>query len=124
MQRFDRAIESLEQALHSPPRFQQSWRHIVRQRADEIADVLTSESPVAVDSWLAARVSHLERERTRLLARLTVLGTLLSDGLSDGTELESVRDRFHRLLLDVRHHHQRLNDLAYDALALDVGGSE
>ena len=120
MQRFDRAIESLEQALHSPPRFQQSWRHIVRQRADEVADVLTSESPVAVDSWLAARVGHLERERTRLLARLTVLGALLSDG----SELDSVRDRFHRLLLDVRHHHQRLNDLAYDALALDVGGSE
>ena len=40
---------------------------------------------------------------------------------TEGTELESVRDRFHRLLLDVRHHHQRLNDLAYDALALDVG---
>jgi hypothetical protein len=119
MQRFDRAIESLEQALHSPPRFQQSWRHIVRQRADEVADVLTAESPVAVDSWLTARVSHLERERNRLLARLTVLGALLTDG----SELDPVRDRFHRLLLDVRHH-QRLNDLVYDALALDVGGSE
>jgi hypothetical protein len=120
MKRFENAMESLEQALHSPPRFQQSWRHIVRQRADEVAAVLTCESPVAVDSWLAARVSRLERERNRLLARLTVLARLLGEG----SDPESVRERFHRLVLDIRHHHQRLNDLAYDALALDVGGSE
>ena len=49
-----------------------------------------------------------------------MLGTLLADS----TDLEQVRDSLCRLMRDVRHHHQRVNDLAYDALALDVGGSE
>ncbi len=120
MQRFEHLVESLEQALQSPPRFQQSWGHIVRQRARQVADALLTESPVAVDSWLAARVGHLERERNALLTRLAVLGTMLSES----TDVEPVRDSFSRLVRDVRHHHQRLNDLAYDALALDVGGSE
>jgi acyl dehydratase len=120
MQRFEDAVERLEQALQTPPRFQHSWGHIVRQRARQVADALISENPVAVDSWLAARVSHLERERNRLLTRLSVLGSLVSES----TDPESVRESFRRLVLDVRHHHQRLNDLAYDAIALDVGGSE
>ena len=120
MQRFENAIQSLELALHSPPRFRQSWCHIVRQRVDDLAEVLTCESPVAVDSWLAARVGHLERERRGLLSRLSVLATMLTEG----SDPEMLRDRFHRFVRDVRHHHQRLNDLAYDALALDVGGSE
>ena len=120
MQRFEHAVDSLEQALQSPPSFRQSWGHIVRQRAGQVAEALTAESPVIVDSWLAARAGHLERERNTLLTRLSVLGTLLGES----TELETVRDSFTRLLCDVRHHHQRVNDLAYDALALDVGGSE
>ena len=120
MQRFEHAIDSLEEALHSPPRLQQSWGHIVRQRTKHVADALTAESPVAVDSWLAARVGHLERERNRLLTRLSVLGTMLAET----ADLEQVRDSLCRLMRDVRHHHQRVNDLAYDALALDVGGSE
>lgn len=120
MQRFENAVESLEQALQSPPRFQQSWGHIVRQRAGHVADALTAESPVAVDSWLAARASHLDRERNRLLTRLSVLRSLLDAT----TDVEPVRESLRRLLRDVRHHHQRVNDLTYDALALDVGGSE
>ena len=120
MQRFENAVESLEQALQSPPRFQRSWGHIVRLRAVQVAEALTAESPVAVDSWLAARVAHLERERNRLLTRLTVLGAMLSES----ADVDSVRESFRRLVLDVRHHHQRVNDLAYDALALDVGGSD
>ena len=120
MERFESALESLEQALQSPPRLQQSWRHIVRHRAGQVADALTAEGPVAVDSWLSARAGHLERERNMLLTRLSILRTLLAEA----SDVEQVRDNMRRLLLDVRHHHQRVNDLAYDALALDVGGSE
>lgn len=120
MQRFENAVESLEAALQSPPRLQQPWRHIVRQRASQVAEALTAESSVATDPWLSARAGHLERERNSLLARLSVLGTLLAES----TDLETVRESLRRLVLDVRHHHQRVNDLVYDALALDVGGSE
>jgi hypothetical protein len=120
MQRFEHAVEGLEEALKSPPRLQQSWGHIVRRRAAQVAEALTAESPVAVDSWLSARAGQLERERNRLLTRLSVLGTLLAES----TDLEKVRDGLCRLVLDVRHHHQRMNDLTYDELALDVGGSD
>ena len=120
MQRFENAVESLEQALLSPPRLSRPWGHIVRQRAARVADALTAESPVAVDPWLAARAGCLERERNNLLSRLSVLGSLLAEA----PDPEPVRESLRRLLLDVRHHHQRVNDLVYDALALDVGGSD
>lgn len=120
MQRFEVAVDSLEHALLSPPTFQQSWDHIVRQRVAGVADALTAESPVAIDPWLTARASHLDRERDRLLTRLTVL----LSRLGEATDVEAVRDSLCQLLRDVRRHHQRVNDLAYDALALDVGGSE
>lgn len=120
MQRFENAVESLEQALRTPPRLSQSWSHIVRHRAGQVADALTAESAVAVDPWLSARANRLERERVRLLARLAVLRTTLTDA----ADPEPVRETLSRLLLDVRHHHQRVTDLAYDALSLDVGGSD
>jgi len=120
MQSFELAVDSLEQALQSPPRLQKSWGHIVGQRATEVAEALTAESPVAMDSWLSARAGNLERERSTLLTRLAVLGTLLAES----PDLEPVRDSLRRLAGDVRRHHQRVNDLTYDALALDVGGSE
>jgi hypothetical protein len=120
MLRIELAVDGLERALQSPPSFQQSWRDIVRHRARQVADALTAESPVARESWLSARAGHLDRERNRLLARLSVLGSLLCES----TDLDQVRDSLSRLALDVRHHHQRMNDMAYDELALDVGGSE
>ena len=120
MQSFELAVDGLEQALQSPPRFQRSWGHIVRQRASEVADALTAESPVAMDCWLHARAGNLERERSHLLTRLAVLRTRLGES----ADLEQVRDGLRRLAGDVRRHHQRVNDLTYDALALDVGGSE
>lgn len=120
MQNFEHAVASLEQALQSPPRLQKSWGHIIGQRTDEVVEALTAESPVAMDSWLTARAGHLERERRRLLTRLVVLRRLLADP----ADLEQVRESLRRLACDARHHHQRVNDLAYDALALDVGGSE
>ncbi len=120
MQRFEHAVQSLEEALHSPPRLKRSWCHIVRQRTGEVAEALTAESPVAMDPWLSARAGRLERERGRLLTRLRVLGTVLSDG----ADAEQAREGLRRLASELRHHHQRVNDLTYDALALDVGGSE
>jgi hypothetical protein len=124
MQRFENAVESLEEALHQPPQLQRSWGHIVRHRTREVAEALTAESPVAQDSWLSARAGCLDRERNRLLTRLSVLGTTLGTMLAEGADLEPVRDSLRRVALDARHHHQRVTDLTYDALALDVGGSE
>ncbi len=36
----------------------------------------------------------------------------------------AVRRELARLVVDVRHHLQRLHDLAYDEVALELGGSD
>jgi hypothetical protein len=120
MQHLDSALNSLEQALASPLTLQHSWRHLVRERLAGVQDALTAEDEAATDTWLAARVSHLDREHDRLLSRLRVLGATIGDA----TDLESVRQSLTRLVVDVHHHQQRLNDLAYDAVAMEVGGSD
>jgi hypothetical protein len=114
------AVEGLEAALASPPRFQQPWRHIVRERLGEVCEALTAERTGAGDSWLSARAGHLQRERNRLLVRLSVLGTMVTEA----TDVEAARTNLLRLVPDLHHHQQRMNDLVYDAVAMDVGGSE
>jgi hypothetical protein len=65
------------------------------------------------DGWLAARGGALLRERRALLARL-------APAALDRAGEEEVR----RLLLDAAHHLQRVRDLAYDEVELELGGSE
>jgi hypothetical protein len=120
VQRLEEAVDGLEAALTRPPAAQQTWCHLVRQRLGHVSAELTAESAVATDEWFSARAGHLERERNRLLSRLT----LLAATVSDGADLESVRQSLIRLVHDIQHHHERVNDLQYDALALDMGGSE
>lgn len=80
--------------------------------------VLESEHPD--DAWLSARRGVVLRERRALLARL---GELEPDVLQ-GPDLEDVRAQGLRLLTDINHHLQRLRDLAYDDVELELGGSE
>jgi hypothetical protein len=120
MQRLEQALAGLEEALSSPPVLQQPWRHLVRERLNAVSDALRAERPAATDSWLAGRVGSVRRERDRLLTRLVVLrSTVLDVG-----DVEGVRQRLQRLTLDLHHHQQRINDLAYDAVGMEVGGSE
>ena len=82
---------------------------------------------VAGDAF-AARVGRLHRERTRLLDRLGILGTRLTDAVGDGQggmdDTERLRLTLLRLSHDISHHHQRVTELVYDADGRDVGGSE
>jgi hypothetical protein len=39
-------------------------------------------------------------------------------------EIEAVRSEIRRLIADVAHYLQRVHDLAYDAVELELGGSE
>jgi uncharacterized NAD(P)/FAD-binding protein YdhS len=120
MQQLALAVEGLESALDSPPRFQQPWRHIVRERLAEVCESLTAERTADGDSWLSARAGHLQRERNRLLVRLSVLGTMVAEA----SDLDAVRTNLLRLVPELHHHQQRMNDLVYDAVSMDVGGSE
>lgn len=119
MQRLEIAVAGLEEALTIPPRFQQSWSHIVRQRMHGVDEALAAERPDEV-TWLSARAARLRHERDRLLTRLSCLDSRVQDD----SNVEPVRQDLLRLVHDIQHHSQRVHDLAYDADAMDVGGSE
>ena len=60
------------------------------------------------------------RERNALLGRLSTLGP----AVLDSPDVEVVRRDVKRLVADVAHHLQRLHDLAYDEVEIELGGSE
>lgn len=117
------AMEGLHEALEAPRRPgapEGTWRWSVRQRMAAVRDALVAEVDDADDGWLVARHGTVLRERTTLLGRLGVLGPQV---LHD-PDLDAVRAEMHRLLVDLSHHVQRVNDLAYDGVELELGGSE
>ena len=60
------------------------------------------------------------RERDALLVRLHHL----SHEVLVAPDVEAVAAQLSRLLGDIEHHRQRLHDLAYDDVELEIGGSE
>lgn len=115
----EHAIAGLRQALDSPRRHPR-WRWLVRNGIAGVKEALAHEHPRPGDSWLAPRELMLLRERDGLLRRLTALGRQVLES----SEADPVRRQLGRLLGDLEHHRQRLNDLAYDTVALELGGSE
>lgn len=95
------------------------WRWQVRQRLAGVRDLL-ADDPSAKDGWLTARAASALRERETLLARLGRLGPRV---LGD-EDLQSVADDLTRLVGEVDRHFQRVNDLAWDEVELELGGSE
>ena len=117
------AAHALRRAVEQPCRPGQNpgaWRWTVRQRMSEMRDALSAESTAHDNAWLAARGGNLRRERTALLLRIGQLGPKVLEE----DDLDSVRDLMHRLLQDVEHHLQRVSDLAYDSVGMEIGGSE
>ncbi|MDX6302824.1 MAG: hypothetical protein QOF53_4038 [Nocardioidaceae bacterium] len=115
----EHAILGLQQALDAPRRHQ-TWRRLVRNRMAGVTEALARELPREGDEWLASRELTLSRERDTLVRRLAALGPLVL--LTP--DVETVRVDLYRLLADVEHHRQRLNDLVYDSVSLELGGSE
>lgn len=97
-----------------------SWRWSVRQRMAAVRDALMLETNDSEDGWLAARGGAAFRERNALLARLGDLGTRV---LED-KDVDVVRAEVGRMVTDVSHHVQKINDLAYDEVEMELGGEE
>jgi hypothetical protein len=97
-----------------------AWRWSVRRHLVPVRDRLLCEHPDRREAWLSARATRALRERDQLLARLNGLTAqvMVSDDLQD------LADRLSRLLADIDHHQQRVHDLAYDDVELEIGGSE
>lgn len=97
-----------------------NWRWTVRQRLAAVREALSQENAQAADGWLAARESSVLKERNGLLLRLGRMGP----EVLEAHDVEKVRRELRRLLVDLQHHVQRLHDLAYDEVELELGGSE
>ena len=97
-----------------------NWRWSVRQKLAAVRNLLVNESAQHEDTWLAARGGMMLRERSALLTRFSILGSQVLE-VEDVT---LVRADLERLVADAAHHLQRLHDLAYDEVELELGGSE
>jgi len=115
----DHAIIGLEQALERPSRHEM-WRWLVRHRVNGVREALARETTWATEAWLAARELNLSREREILLRKLERLGTQMVEA----TDVEAVRRDIRRVLTELERHRQRLNDLVYDTVSLELGGSD
>ena len=117
------ALQGLGRALatrHEPGTSLGSCRWSVRQQMSVVRDTLLTEGEYADEGWLVARTGSLLRERTTLLARLSALGP----AVLESSDVDSVHHELDRLLVDLGRHAQRLHDLAYDEVELELGGSE
>jgi len=113
------AVNELRQILSADPTAPE-WRWNVRRRLSEVKDALSGPEALQADAWLAARAQCSDRKSRQLHARATTLANGGLDKLDADTILRETR----RLLCDLEHHVQRLHDLVYDSVALELGGSE
>ncbi len=115
----EHALMGLRHAVDAPRRHH-VWRRLVRHRMGGVRDALAAERSRETDAWLAARESGLDREREGLLARLGELGPQVLDA----PDIETVRGQLQELIHDLERYRQRRNDLVYDSVSLELGGSE
>ena len=117
------ALQALDQSLDAPRRAGVplgNWRWVIRQRMGVVRDELLGEKAGSKDGWLAARGGAAFRERNALLSRLSAL----SAQVLETPDVEATRMELKRLVVDVNRHMQRLNDIAYDEVEMEIGGSE
>ncbi len=117
------ALQRLDVALDAPRRPGiplGNWRWVVRQRMAAVRDALVGETAGSDDGWLAARGGTAFRERNALLSRLAIL----AERVLETPDPEATRIELKRLVVDVGRHVQRLHDLVYDEVELELGGSE
>lgn len=110
----------LATALEAPRDNVGAWRWTVRRHLVPVRDRLMRTPADLGDAWLSARASRALRERDTLLARLNVLAAQVMVT----TDVDAVAGQLTRFLVDVEHHTQRLHDLDYDDVELEIGGSE
>lgn len=118
-----RALAALSQLIEAPSATGTAlgnWRWTVRQRLSAVRDGLALESARATEGWLVAREGSVLRERTALMSRLSALGP----AVLQASDVSMVREELRRVVRDISHHRQRLHDLAYDEVELELGGSE
>ncbi len=113
------AIRELRQILAADSTAPE-WRWNVRRTLSAVKDALSQPQPSQPEAWLTARTQLSNRDRSHLQARVLALSTGVLDKHDGPTIMREVR----RLLSDLEHHLQRVHDLVYDSVSLELGGSE
>ncbi|MEO7352493.1 MAG: hypothetical protein ABIW17_11400 [Marmoricola sp.] len=96
------------------------WRWNVRRQLSEVKEALSQPQPRQPEAWLAARTHLSNRDRSQLSGRVMAVST----GVLDKLDPETIVCEVKRLLGDLEHHVQRVHDLVYDSVSLELGGSE
>ena len=113
------AIRELRQILAADSTAPE-WRWSVRRQLSEVKESLSQPQGPPREAWLAARAGLSNRDRFQLQARIVAL----SAGVLDKRDVEAIVHETRRLLGDLEHHLQRVHDLVYDSVSLELGGSE
>lgn len=119
MASLETAISELRQILADDPTAP-AWRWNVRRRLSEVKEALVQPQVQQPEAWLAARAQLSNRDRSQLQGRVMSV----SAGLLDKMDTEPIVREVKRLLGDLEHHVQRVHDLVYDSVSLELGGSE
>lgn len=119
MSTLDQAIQGLHQAVDAPRRHHM-WRWLVRNRISTVKEALRSDRTHGGDAWLAHREVSLQRERTELLQQLTLVGPVVLHH----PDAAHVHAEVGRLVNRLERYRQQVHDLVYDAVSLELGGSE
>ena len=96
------------------------WRWQVRGRLAAIKEALSDSQTGHWDGWLSARAGTSNRERHQLIGRVSALAAVVLDQLDP----RMIAHEAQRLQGDLEHYVQRVHDLVYDSVALEIGGSE
>jgi hypothetical protein len=113
------AIAELQRTLRTS-RTTSNWRLTARNQLTAVRDALSDERFASWDGWLAARSGASDRERLQLIGRIQAM----AGGLLDRLDTERVSAEVKRLILDVEHYRQKVHDLVYDSVSMEIGGSE
>lgn len=113
------ALHQLHDAVAVASADDDAWRWHARQELSRVREVLAT-VPVAGGAHVAARSLTTRTERKALLAQIGALGPRITSSEEVGAVVQEV----HRLVRDLIHHVQRVNDLAWDSVEMELGGSE
>ena len=113
------AIKELRQVLGADATSPE-WRWLVRHSLSDVKEALSDQQARQWDGWLTARARTSNRDRHQLQARVSTLAAIVLDKL----DTDSIARELNRLLGDLEHYVQRVHDLVYDSVSLELGGSE
>jgi hypothetical protein len=113
----EQAMRDLRCALDAP--HTATWGWLVQLRMQCLQEALHANLLRADDAGPPSRHNSVTREHAELIRRLS----RLSAEVAEFPAGEAVHGSLQRLLADLQRHRQRLNDLVYDGVSLELGGS-